>query len=82
MNINEQSVNSIIDSVAEEQKSLSKIIEAESLKIKSAIEMCPDCKELICINKSVESMIDSIINLEVILQGKLKIVLNTKNCNN
>lgn len=73
MNSNE-TINNIIDSVAKEQEALSKIIEAESLKIKIATENCPDCKDLICINKSVESMLDTITRLEIVLQGKLKIV--------
>ena len=80
MNTNE-TINNIIDSVAKEQEALSKIIEAESLKIKFAIENCPDCKDLICINKSVESMLDTITRLEIVLQGKLKIVQNDNlNC--
>lgn len=66
--------NNIIDSVAKEQESLSKIIEAESMKIKFAIENCPDCKDLICINKSIESMLDTITRLEIVLQGKLKLI--------
>lgn len=66
--------NNIIDSVAKEQDALSKITEAESMKIKFAIENCPDCKDLICINKSVESMLDTITRLEIVLQGKLKLI--------
>ena len=66
--------NNIIDSVAKEQESLSKIIEAESMKIKFAIENCPDCKDLICINTSIESMLDTITRLEIVLQGKLKLI--------
>lgn len=76
-----ETINSIIDSVAKEQEALSKIIEAESLKIIIATEKCPDCKDLICINKSVESMLDTITRLEIVLQEKLKIVQNDNlNC--
>ncbi len=70
----DSNVSNIVDSVAKEQDALAKIIEAESLKIKFATENCPDCKDLICINKSVESMLDTITRLEIVLQGKLKIV--------
>lgn len=69
----ETSVNNLIDSVSKEQEALSQIIEAESLKIKFATENCPDCKELLCINKSVENMLMSITNLEIVLSSKLKI---------
>ena len=69
-------VNNLIDSVANEQDALSSIIEAESLKIKFAIENCPDCKDLICINKSVENMMTTITNLEIVLANKLKIGRN------
>lgn len=69
-----ENINNIIDSVAKEQEALSKIIEAESMKIKFAIENCPDCKDLICINKSIESMLDTITRLEIVLQGKLKLI--------
>ena len=69
-------VNNLIDSVANEQDALSSIIEAESLKIKFAIENCPDCKDLICINKSVENMMTTITNLEIVLTNKLKIGRN------
>ena len=80
MNTNE-TINNIIGSVAKEQEALSQIIEAESMKIKTAIENCPNCKDLICINKSVESMLDTITRLEIVLQGKLKIVQNDNlNC--
>ena len=66
-------VNNLINSVANEQDALSSIIEAESLKIKFAIENCPNCKDLICINKSVENMMTTITNLEIVLANKLKI---------
>ena len=69
-------VNNLIDSVASEQKSLSSIIEAESLKIRFDIENCPDCKDIICINKSVENIITTITNLEIVLANKLKIGRN------
>lgn len=69
-------VNNLIDSVASEQESLSSIIEAESLKIRFAIENCPDCKDIICINKSIENMITTITNLEIVLANKLKICRN------
>lgn len=74
------SVNNIIESVAEEQSALASLIEAESQKIVFATENCSDCKELICINKSAEDMIQSITNLEVVLSNKLKI--SKKYCNN
>lgn len=68
----DQAINNIIDSVASEQTALSKIIEAESLKIKAATEHYVECDDLLCVNKSVESMLNTITKLEIILQSKLQ----------
>ena len=73
--------NNIINSVAQEQEALATIISAESEKIKFATENCKDCKELICINNSVESMLTTITNLEIVLQNKIKTTKNMcKDC--
>lgn len=66
-------VTNIIDSVAEEQKALASIIEAESGKIKLATENYTDNESLICVNKSVESMLTTITKLEMILHSKLQL---------
>lgn len=74
-------INNIIDSVAKEQDALSTVISAESEKIKFAVSKCNTCKDIICINNSVESMIVTITNLEIVLQNKIKVVKNMcKDC--
>ncbi len=80
MDINNQSIINILDSIAKEQEALSQIISSESEKIKYAIERCQECKEIICINQSVESMLTTITNLEIVLQNKIKAIKNTQ-CN-
>ena len=77
---NDQVINNIIDSIAKEQESLSKIIEAESNKIIVATEKCSKCTDMICVNKSVESMLDTITKLEIVLQSKLKLINSNYNC--
>ena len=67
-------IKNIIDSIAKEQEALSNIITAESEKIKFAIDNCCNCKDLICINNSVEQMLSTITNLEIVLQNKIKLV--------
>lgn len=79
MDTNKQTIINIIDSISKEQEALATIIAAESEKIKFAIDKCCECKELICINNSVESMLTTITNLEVVLQNKLKL-LKEDNC--
>ena len=77
---NSQVINNIIDSIAKEQEFLSKIIEAESNKITVATEKCSECSDLICINKSVESMLDTITKLEIVLQSKIKLINSFYDC--
>ena len=79
MTNNDQAIVNIMDSVSKEQEALAAIITAESQKIRFATEHCSECKDLICINKSVESMLATITNLEIVLQNKIKIV-KENNC--
>ncbi len=70
------SINNILDSVAKEQEALSQIISSESEKIKIGIIKCTDCKEILCLNNSVENMLVTITNLEIVLQNKIKTTKN------
>ena len=75
----ELAVSNMINSVSNEEEALAKLIEAESRKILIAIEICLDCKDLLCINNSVESMMDTITKLEIVLGSKIKISKNLCN---
>ncbi|MEG1558685.1 MAG: hypothetical protein RR228_01290 [Bacilli bacterium] len=70
-----QEINDLIQSVALEQAALAAIANSEGLKIQAALAMGNITKdELLCINKSVQDMLDSINTLESILKQKLNIV--------
>lgn len=70
----------IIESIAEIEKSISKILNSESLKIKSSIDKTNDIKELICVNSSVKEIIYYVTILEFILTEKLKVVNQSDDC--
>ena len=65
----------IIDSIADIEKCLAKILCAEADKIKATIKNTNNNKELICINDSVNNLIYKITVLEFILTEKLKTVV-------
>ena len=67
---------SLLQSIALEEAAISHILNAEGEKLQKAISMhtCSQ-KDLIEINKSVEDMVEKIINLETILKAKLEMVL-------
>lgn len=73
-----QPLNDIITSVALEQTALSHILNAEGEKIQKAQKLNLENNDLININKSVESMINTITKLELILQNKLKLYQKNK----
>lgn len=67
-----QAVTDIIESVALEETALSHILNAEGEKIQKMVAM-PDVTSevLLATNKSVESMVNAVSRLEMILQSKL-----------
>lgn len=68
-----QAINDIITSVALEQTALSHVINAEGEKIQKIVAKATTAEEMLAVNKSVNSMINSITKLEIILQGKLEL---------
>ncbi|MEG2543853.1 MAG: hypothetical protein RR986_04030 [Longicatena sp.] len=71
----QQQINDLIASVALEQAALAAIADAEGAKVQKALALGDITQqELLCINKSVQEMIDSISSLESILKQKLNIV--------
>ncbi|MEG2813873.1 MAG: hypothetical protein RSA79_04645 [Oscillospiraceae bacterium] len=69
-----QAIADIIESVALEETGLSHILNAEGEKIQAFVAMpnVTPC-QLLAVNSSVQSTINSITNLEMILQSKLSL---------
>ncbi len=68
-----QAITDIIESVALEQTALSHILNAEGEKIQKIVEIATTESELLEVNKSVESMIYAIVELENVLKAKLEL---------
>ena len=68
-----QAITDIIASIALEQTALSHILNAEGEKLQKVIAESSNVEELLCVNKSVNRMVDSITKLEFMLQSKLQL---------
>ncbi len=67
-----QAITDIIQSVALEEAALSHILNAEGEKIQKMVAMADATPEILLqTNKSVESMVDSVAQLETVLKQKL-----------
>lgn len=68
----EQAITDLIQAVALEEAALSHILNAEGEKIQKVVAL-PDVtpETLLAANKSVESMVNAVSRLEIILQSKL-----------
>lgn len=67
-----QAITDIIQSVALEEAALSHILNAEGEKIQKMVAMVDVTPEILLqTNKSVESMVDSVAQLETVLKQKL-----------
>lgn len=77
-----QVITDIIESVALEQTGLSHILNAEGEKIQKVLELTKEPKDLLKVNNSVQSMINTITRLESILLSKLEMFKNciSKDC--
>lgn len=72
-----QAITDIIESVALEQTALSHILNAEGEKLQRAIHLdSVDASQLLQFNQSVEQMIRTVAQLEMILQSKLQLFNN------
>jgi len=71
-----QAVTDLIGSVALEQASIAAILDSEGRKIQRAKELDFSEQEMLKINYSVEEMIDSVTQLEIVLQSKLELFKN------
>ncbi len=71
----DQAITNLIDSVAMEQAALSRILCAESEKLKKiTYAPCVHSNTLLCANKSVKEMVNAVALLEMILKAKLELV--------
>lgn len=76
----EKSIDMILYSIALEETALSRIIEAESEKINYVIENIKsncccngeDVQKLLEVNKSVESLLETVSDMQIILKNKIK----------
>lgn len=75
--------SSILQSIALQEAGLAHIINAEGEKIQKIVSMrCVDAKDLIDVNNSVESMIEKITALELVLKSKADAVIPLVNTGN
>ncbi|MEG0297796.1 MAG: hypothetical protein RR620_13830 [Clostridium sp.] len=69
----DQAITDIIESVALEQTALSHILNAEGEKIQKIVAESTTSAELLAVNESVKTMVNSISRLEMVLQAKLEL---------
>ncbi|MEF9961873.1 MAG: choice-of-anchor A family protein [Erysipelotrichaceae bacterium] len=67
----EQAINDLFESVALQQTGISHILNAEGEKIQKQLTRVTTIEDLLIVNASIRSMVDSIIRLELMLQAKL-----------
>jgi len=72
----EQSINSILTSIAMEEAALSHILNAEGEKIQYVLANCADIDDVIKTNESVKALIDSISDLQLTLKSKMRLALS------
>ncbi len=73
----QQAITCLFDSIALEQTAISAILNAEGAKIQRANKLNFSNKEMIKINRSVQDMIGSVTQLEIVLQSKLELFEDT-----
>lgn len=67
-----QAITDIIESVALEQKALSRILDAEAEKIHKVVNYARSKEEILEVNHSVHLVLNAITRLELVLQAKLE----------
>ena len=71
----EQAITDLIESIAMQERALSHILNAESEKMQTVINMeGVTAQQLLQLNRSVERMVNTATRLETILQTKLELV--------
>lgn len=72
-----QAITDLVTSVALEEAALAHILNAEGEKIQKIVADATTAEEMIAVNTSVESMVKSITQLEMVLHGKLELIEDT-----
>ncbi|MEG0289878.1 MAG: hypothetical protein RR941_00575, partial [Erysipelotrichaceae bacterium] len=67
----EQAINDLFESVALQQTGISHILNAEGEKIQNQLSRVATIEDLLILNASIKSMVDSLTRLELMLQAKL-----------
>ena len=82
INVNrEQVINILLASIALEELGLAHILNAEGEKIQHVLGTCkPNLSDLLCIDKSVNTMLKDVIKKEMLLQMKMEDVMELLNC--
>ena len=68
-----QAITNLIESIAQEQAALGRILGAEAEKLDKILCTCTHPHELLRANQSVNQLIRSVTQLEMILQSKLEL---------
>ncbi|MEF9946576.1 MAG: hypothetical protein RR446_01050 [Lachnospiraceae bacterium] len=69
----EQAISDIITSVALEQTGIAHILNAEGEKIQKVVALATTPEQLVAVNKSVQSLVNTVSQLEIILKSKLEL---------
>lgn len=77
----DQAITDLIESIAMQEGALSHILCAESLKMKTALNLDGlDLCKLLEVNDSATNMVHAVANLELVLKDKLEFVTNNFCC--
>lgn len=68
-----QAITDMIESIAQEQAALARILNAEADKLDKIVCICAHPQELLKANQSVNRLIESMHHLEMVLQAKLEL---------
>lgn len=72
----DQAITDMLESVALEQTALSHILNAEGEKLQAIVALATTQQQLLDVNQSVNSMVNSISMLEIVLRSKLDLLSN------
>ena len=71
-----QAITDIIESIAQEQAALARILSSEADKLDKIVCICAHPQELLKANQSVNQLVDSVHHLEMVLQSKLAMFMD------
>jgi hypothetical protein len=71
-----QAITDMIESIAQEQAALGRILSAEAEKLEKIVCICAHPHELLKANQSINQLIESVHHLEMILKSKLELFVD------